>query len=413
MRWTLSMLLLCGSSLAGAFDSPSYQDFEQPPHSYWQRTLNDPFTRLKADLDSGIISLDRTSERAFLVSLLKALDIPSSSQMLVFSTTSLQLRLIRTHNPRALFFNEDVYLGFVPNGQIEIVSLDPEVGGIFYLMDIPREDRPLRIERSARCMNCHAAAETSYLPGLTIKSSVPGPNGGTVASFRQERVGHAVPFEERFGGWYVTGRHAIPNHWGNLSGRLFEGELTKIPLDPGSQFRVEKYPHPSSDILPQLIHEHQAGFVNRVLEASYRTRTALHISEGKLSAGQMSELDEQSNLLTRYLLFADEAKLPGPVEGDESFREDFLKTRRIASNGLSLKDFDLQTRLFKHRCSYMIYSRVFNGLPAEMKQRVYRRLGEALNTANPEPEYAWLPAAEKNAIRAILKETLSDLPAGW
>jgi hypothetical protein len=162
-----------------------------------------------------------------------------------------------------------------------------------------------------------------------------------------------------------------------------------------------------------LIHEHQVGFVNRVLEATYRTRTALFVSEGKLSAEQEKELDEQAGLLIRYLLFADEATLPGKVETDESFAEDFQRTQRTAKNGASLRDFDLETRLFKHRCSYMIYSDLFTALPPEMKQRVYRRMGEALDTSNADPEYAWMPAGEKNTIRVILRETLPRVPAGW
>jgi len=164
--------------------------------------------------------------------------------------------------------------------------------------------------------------------------------------------------------------------------------------------------------LPQLLHEHQAGFVNRVMEASYRARTALHVSGGELTAAQAAELDEQARLITRYLLFADEAALPaGGVEGDAAYKADFLRTRRATENGLSLKDFDLRTRLFKHRCSYMIYSPIFSALPAPMKERIYRRLAAALNSRNPEKEYDYLPRAEREAIRRILNATLADFPA--
>jgi len=90
-----------------------------------------------------------------------------------------------------------------------------------------------------------------------------------------------------------------------------------------------------------------------------------------------------------------------------------LATRREGPGGIALKDLDLRTRLFKHRCSYMIYSPVFAGLPPGMKQRIYRRLGEALNLKTPDQEYAYLPPAEKKAIRSILKATLTDLPPDW
>jgi hypothetical protein len=170
----------------------------------------------------------------------------------------------------------------------------------------------------------------------------------------------------------------------------------------------------TSDVLPQLLHEHQAGFVNRVVEASYRARTALHVGERTLDPAQAKELDQQANIVTRYLLFADEMPLPpGGVEGDETYKADFLRQRRATAEGASLKDFDLRTRLFKHRCSYMIYSAVFTGLPPAMKQRIYARLDKALSLETPDAEYAHLPAAEKRAIRGILQATLADLPDGW
>jgi hypothetical protein len=393
---------------------PLYVEIDQPPHDYWKRPLKDRFTLLKADLEAGRVPLDHSSEKAFVISVLRAFQIPASSQMLIFSTTSLQLRFISPANPRAVFFNEDVYVGYIPGARLEIVSLDPEVGGIFYIFDIPRAGEPIRVERSDRCMNCHASDDTGHVPGLVIKSVVPGPTGGTLDAFRKEQTGHQIPFSQRFGGWYVTGKHGITNHWGNIVGRLSPQGMQKNLIQPGTRFDFAKYPMATSDILPQLVHEHQAGFVNRVVAAAYRARTHLHIDQGKLTPAHAKELDEEANSLTRYVLFADEVPLPpGGVEGDPLFKAAFLNKRRAAANGASLKDFDLRTRLFKHRCSYMIYSAVFQGLPSEMKQRVYQRLAAALSVEKPDKEYACLPAAEKQAIRGILKATLADLPKGW
>jgi hypothetical protein len=406
------ILSVAGAGLAAA--QPQYRDIDEPPHNYRRRTPQDRFTRLKEDFESGRIALDRGSEKAFVVSVLRALEIPASSQMLVFSTTSLQLNLISPANPRALYFNEDLYLGYVPGGRLEVVSLDPELGGIYYIFDIPRDSRPLRIERSERCMNCHAGEDTGHVPGLVIKSVVPAPSGGSLIAYRQMQTGHGIPFEQRFGGWHVTGRHRITNHWGNLIGRLVNEEIVRLTNAPGTRFNWDKYPVATSDILPQLLHEHQAGFVNRVVEAGYRARTALHAGGGSLSDAQARELDAQAEVLTRYLLFAEEAPLPpGGVEGDATYKADFLKARRSTAEGISLKDLDLRTRLFRHRCSYMIYSPVFAGLPAAMKQRVYRRLDRALSLDKPDEDYAYLPAQEKQAIRRILKATVADVPGGW
>jgi hypothetical protein len=414
MTHRLLMLLFALAALEVVLAQPDYDEIDQPPHNYWQRPLKDRFTRLKEDLETGRIVLERRDEKAFLVSLLKTLDIPATSQMLVFSTTSLQLGLISPRNPRALYFNEDLYVGYIPGGRIEIVSLDAELGGIFYIFDIPKDERPLRIERSQRCMNCHARADTRYVPGLVVKSVVPGPGGGSLTAYRQEETGHGIPFEQRFGGWYVTGGNNLTNHWGNLVGELSPQGLATKPVEPGKLFAFDRYPVATSDILPQMVHEHQAGFVNRVLEASYRARTYLHAEQGTLTGGHEEELDRQARLLTRYLLFADEVPLPaGGVEGDAAFKNDFLRGRRVAIGDASLKDFDLRTRLFKYRCSYLIYSPVFEGMPPAMKERVYRRLGGALSVEQPEKEYAYLPEAEKQTIRAILKETLRDLPSRW
>lgn len=409
----IGLAIFCWAVVTHAVPAqPAFDEIDEAPHHYHQRRPKDRFSRLRDQIDSGEIPLDRSSEKAFVVSLLKALDIPVSSQMLVFSTTSLQLNLISPANPRALYFNEEVYLGYVPGGRVEIVALDPELGGIFYIFDIAIGGVSLSIERSERCMRCHVGEDTGHVPGLVIKSVIAGPGGGSLTAYRLAQTGHGIPFRERFGGWHVTGADAFTNHLGNLTGELAAGKLTKIPNPPGEHFRFEKYPAATSDLLPQMLHEHQAGFVNRVVGAAYRARTALHVSKGQLTPAQAAELDDQARIITRYLLFADEAPLPaGGVAGVAEYKEAFRHNRRTTTEGLSLKDFDLQTRLFKHRCSYMIYSPVFSGLPPTMKQRVYERLREALNLE--QVEFSYLPASEKEAIRKILSTTLQDLPSGW
>jgi hypothetical protein len=398
---------------AAGTNAPSYRDIDGPPHHYRTRTPRDRFTRAMQAIENDP-RLDRSGEKAFLISFLKILGVPASSQMLVFSTTSLQLRFISPSNPRAIYFSEDIYVGYIPGGRIEVVALDPELGAVFYIFDIPREQSPIRYERSERCMNCHATDDTGYVPGLVIKSVVPAPSGGSLEGFRQLQSGHAIPFADRFGGWHVTGRHSITNHWGNVIGRYVNGELTRVPNPPGAKYQWAKYPVETSDILPHLLHEHQVGFVNRVVEAGYRARTALFIANGKLTPAQEAELDEQAGIVTRYLLFADEVPLPaGGVDPDAAYKSDFLRDRRATIAGLALKDLDLNTRLFKHRCSYMIYGAIFQELPAVLKNRIYLRLKAALSENPANEEFNYLPAAERQAIRSILKATLPDLPQDW
>jgi hypothetical protein len=393
------------------FAASADYDVDDPLHDYWKRPLSDRFTKLKADLESGKVQLSGTGEKEYLASLLKALEIPVSSQILVFSTTSLQLSLISPRNPRALYFNEDVYVGFIPGGKFEIVSLDPQAGGIFYIFSQPLNGQPIRIERSTRCMNCHAREDTHYVPGLVVKSVVPGPTGGSLQAFRQGLSGHGIPYADRFGGWYVTGNHGITEHWGNLIGRFNEGQLQKTKIEPGRLFDFSRYPVATSDALTQIIHEHQVGFANRAIEATYFTRQILGSQRSTPNPEQTKALEAKARELTRYLLFADEPPLPsGGIEGDPAFKRDFLSNRRAIPGGASLKDFDLKARLFRFRCSYMIYSAVFQGMPDDMKQRVYRQISHALDPHGRDRDYAYLPPAEKEAIRTILRATLPGRP---
>ncbi len=412
--WCRTLLLFLIAAAAGPVrgEREPWQDFSAAPHDYWTRPLTDRFSLMKDDLASGKIPLDHRSEKAFVSSLLQALKVPASSQMLVFSATSLQLSLISTRNPRALYFTDDLYVGWVPGGQIEIVSLDPALGGIYYIFDVPR--RPggaLNVDRSNRCMNCHGAADSGWVPGLVLSSVIPGPNGGSLMSWRQEMLGHGVPLSERMGGWLVTGTGSWQGHHGNMTGTLYAGKLTTTPLGFGETFEVERYPAATSDLLAHLLHEHQAGFITIALEAGYRARAAVHQGGGSLTAAQEEELQTAAEKLVQYLLFADEAALPpGGVAGDPAFRQDFAATRKPDAAGRSLRDLDLKERLLQYRCSYMIYSPVFQGLEPGMKSRVRQRLQAALDPARRDRLSRKLPPEEKLAISAILKATLPDWP---
>ena len=395
---------------SGALD---FADLKRPEHDYWNRTPKDPFTLIKDDLEAGRLGLDESSEKAYLTSLLKALKIPASSQTLVYSTTSLQLRLISPRSPRAIYFNDEIYLGYVPGGKIEIVSIDPELGAIFYIFDIPKAGvRPVA-ERSQRCMNCHSDEDTREVPGLVIKSVVPGPTGGSLESYRRGLTGHEIPLSERFGGWHVTGGENLGKHWGNLTGRLSPAGLQTEPLPPGERFDWAIFPVATSDVLAHLLHEHQAGFVNRVVETHYRLRTALANGRGRFLEADRADMERQVEELTRYLLFADEAELPdGGIAGDPLLKEEFLATRRPAANGESLRDFDLKTHLFRNRCSYMIYTPLFQSLPEGFRRRIYQRMGRALAASPADAEFAHLRPDEKARLRAILAETIPGWPGG-
>ncbi len=407
----LAAILAAASPLPGAGSEPAvdpgfdFTEIESPAHAYWTRPLGDPFTLLLERVRSGETALDTTSEKAFLAALLDALDIPQSSQLIVFSATSLQITKITPNNPRAIYFNEDVSVGYIPGGRIEVLSLDPAAGGIFYIFDIPTAPGPITAERTNRCMNCHVATDTRDVPGYTIKSVMRGPNGGSLDGFRPADSGHHIPLADRFGGWHLTGAGRLKNDHANRVGRFLRGDIETTEIPFGTRFDLDRYLVPTSDLLPHLIHEHQAGFTNRCLETIYLER-ALAASP---TPDRERLLEQQAALLARYLLFAGEAALPdGGVGGTPDYLEAFTAKKRPDSAGRSLRDFDLRSRLFRYRCSYMIYENVFQqGLSAAMKSRVYRHLGDALGNDAPS-DFSYLPPAEREAIKSILRETLPD-----
>lgn len=376
-----------------------------PLHEYETLPTADRFGRLKSDLDAGRVALEGGGELDLLRSLLRALDIPVSSQMLVTSATSLQKTIISPRRPRALYFNEDTYVGFVPGGQIEVISIDPARGGMFYIFGRPEGGKVPRSRRSENCLTCHATPQMDEIPQLVIESVVPGITGGGEKAFRRGLSGHSVPLDQRFGGWLVTGSSGFKPRWGNI---LIEWTATgakETTMEPGKLFDLGRYPTPNSDLLPQLLHEHQVGFINRAVRATYRTRVLLHEHSDPVEAIEPA-LEPMARELVGYLLFADEAPLPpGSVSGAEAFKADFLAKRRVDSQGRSLRDFDLNTRLMRYRCSYMIDSAAFAGLPQPLRRLVDRELDRALAPDANRTESAHLPAEEKAVIRTILQET--------
>jgi hypothetical protein len=397
---------------AAALPAADIKDFAAAPHNYWTQPPRDRFTKLFEQIKAGSVRLDESSPNAYLAGLLRALEIPVSSQLLVFSVTSLQSSLISPRNPRALYFNEDTYVGYVPGGRIEIASFDPELGAIFYIFQLPRGGEPPLLDRSNRCFNCHAGSFSHRVPGLFVESVIPGDNGGPLEGFRREESGHGVPYAERFGGWHVTTKLDFPTK-ANTMGNYYQGRMTTRPNPPGSLFDLQRYLVPTSDIVPQLLHEHQVGFVNRVIEANYTAREKLAAGDGKTAGAGTAELNELATALVRYVLFADEAKLPAPVRGEGAYARDFTAQKKASSSGLSLRDLDLKTRLMKHRCSYMIYSTLWDGMHPLFKQSVEAKLWNALQENSADRTFAYLPANEKREIRQIIKETKTGLPDWW
>ena len=75
-------------------------------------------TALNRALSGGSKKLAFDPKSGYLKSVLEALDVPVESQALVFSPTSFQAELINMHNPRAVFFNDTVSVGWVRGADV-------------------------------------------------------------------------------------------------------------------------------------------------------------------------------------------------------------------------------------------------------------------------------------------------------
>jgi hypothetical protein len=419
MRLTLKAVAYLAALTALSAPSPSSSaerlfNFREAPHSYFEHKPNDRLARLQADLAAGKAELDTSSDNAFLVSILKALEIPVSSQILVFSATSLQSEIINPRNPRALYFNDDTYLGWVPGGRVEVSAIDPEMGPMFYVYERFTPGRIPVPERSTRCFACHAGTATNYVPGLIAESVLVSMAGSSLQTFRRDEQGHQIPLESRFGGWLLTGKHNLTKHEANVAGKSDAGKIERFDASPGRFSDLSLHLRPTSDILPHLVHEHQLGFENRLFQMSYLLRQRKHEGKGRLTPEAEKEIDALAADLARYILFANEAPLPPKgIEGDPDFIRDFQSKKVTTRSGHSLKDFDLKTRLFKYRCTYMLYTDSWREAPKHLKNRVYLHMAQGLKETGTPRDLSHLPVSERLAIRTILKETLPDLPPWW
>lgn len=405
------MLSLLAGLQAGLRAQGQMDFWDRAPIRYSDTLASNKLTDLAAALASGKTALPAGGGLDRLRLVLETLDIPAESQVLVFSKTSLQNDLIQPANPRALYFSENAYVGYVPGGAIEAVVQDPVLGPVFYFVGTDREGG-LEIERDTNnCMSCHATSRTENVPGLLIRSVFPDESGHPLLHLGTTDVADETPLAKRWGGWYVTGQSALP-HLGN---RTFteDGEPDSHYPDPGSQLDVTKYLRPTSDIVALLVLEHQCRMHTLLNAATMNYRRSRFFSEtidpdadpDDGSAGVVAE--SWAEKITDCIFFKNEADLGEGVEGDAAFQNALLARYPKTKDGDSLADFRLYGRMFKRRCSFMVYSDAFRGLPPTVKALVFAKMRKAL--AGEDERIDWLAASERKRISSILSETLP----GW
>jgi hypothetical protein len=365
--------------------------------------------RLADRLERGEAHLEYSGQWGYLESLLKNLDINVDSQVLVFSRTSLQQDKIGPKTPRAIFFNDTVQVGSVQRGRVfEITVADPQDGIAFYTLDVNKSDNPKFDRDSNLCLACHTNYYTAHAFVASVYPGVDGSPaflGGDLFKVTDSRT----PFEERWGGWYVTGTHGKMKHLGNAVARNpyrpieLETKNTLNQTNLSSKFDTSKYLTPTSDLIALMTLEHQTRAVYYMSALSQQFRAAGDVELAQNKRPDEKKLNSQIENLVSYLTFSDEAKLTDPIKGVSTFTQTFPQRGPRDSKGRSLRDFDLKTKLFKYPLSYMIYTDMFDKMQPRAKERVLRRLYEVLTG----------PGEDKRAALEIVRETKPNLPDYW
>lgn len=415
-------VLLAGCLLVAALGCADADDFQGATHlmpfdedtiNYSKTKDSSPVARLQERIDKGELKLAHDERFGYLPALLKAFKIETNSQTLVFSKTSFQRERISPKTPRALYFNDDIYLGFVAGSPLlEISAADPKLGGVFYSLEQAKVDKP-RFVRTDQCLECHASAKSMGVPGHLLRSFATDETGFVDLNSGTSLVNHRTPIEERWGGWYVTGQHGKQLHRGNLFGKAAFARQEKEPNYLGNRDSLEGffdhtgYLAGTSDIAALMVLEHQTHMHNFITRLNYESTIALR------QYGHINYLKNILEAFVRYLLFAEEAAFGSSIQGSPAFARRFEDRGPKDQQGRSLRQFDLQTRLFKYPCSYLIYSKAFDQLPTKVKESLYQRLWDILSGKDASETYQHLSAETKKAILEILADTKTDLPAYW
>ena len=420
----LTLLAIAGVSRAD-------DDFERPPISYSKATPNNPLERLQARIDAGKLQLTFHEERGYLPAVLNALQVPQSSQVLVFSKTSLQRQRISPWSPRALYFSDDLYVGFCRVGQVlEISAVDPGLGTVFYTLDQQEAARPRFMRQTDACLTCHGSSQTKNVPGHLLRSVYPDRSGEAILSLGTVRVDQTTAFDRRWGGWYVSGTHGKQTHLGNhiVQSRNDREAISHNPegqniTDLKQFFDTAPYLTPHSDIVALLVLEHQTEMHNLIARAGIQIRLAYH-DQALLNKELGRAPDYQSETmerrlksvgepLVRYLLFSDEVKLTDKIRGTSTFAADFVKKGPRDANG--------------RHCASSIWSSVFsntraaisstrNHLPSCRRPSRIMCIGALYGILTGRDRgggFDHLSPGDRRAILEILRATKKDLPDYW
>ena len=398
---------------------------DHPAIEYSTGPVKNAVSELNQKIQEGSVQLTFGGRSGYLRSVLDALDIPIESQLAVFSQTSFQASWISMQNPRAIFFTDNVALAWVRDAPVmEIVAQDPRQGAIFYTLGQEPTETP-RFTRNDQCLSCHLSWDTLGVPGLQVLSMYPLSSDKNVyaTGFVSD---HRSYLEDRWGGWYVTGAHPAVAHMGNVAVTdvhdpdATAGQVRPVLESLEGKFDLDGYPSAYSDIAALMVLEHQTHMTNLITRLGWEARRILHRDQmASSSAGSGAAegtdfnglIEDAAAEFVDYLLFIDEVPLPGPIRGGAGFTARFSARGPRDRHERSLRELDLEQRLFRYPCSYMIYTEAFDALPGLAKDAIYQRMWVVLSGQETLDAYTRLSLADRQAIVEILRDTKSDLPS--
>ena len=385
-----------------------------PAIGYYTTPTHDLVANLNRRIEDGSASVAFDPGTGYLRATLDALHVPIASQMLVMSKTGIQGLHTAPDNPRAIYFNDVVTVGYIRGAPLlELAVQDPQQGVVFYTID--QKPQPHAVfERRKDCLTCHQVLSTLHVPGMLARSIFMGP-GGVTLGFGTYDADDRTPFRRRWGGWYVTGTHGDIRHMGNAiitntddrESGISDRTLNRTSLD--GLFDPRDYPSAHSDIVALMVFQHQVHMMNLIARIGWESRVAESANRLDFAATPLRDGVQE---LVDYLLFVDEQPLTDAIKGTSGFAEIFAAQGPADRQGRSLRQLNLQHRLLRYPCSYLIYSAAFRALPDATRQAIYARMREILSGRDSQAKYSRLTADDRQAVVEILKDTVSDFTQG-
>jgi hypothetical protein len=401
--------------------APVTYDRAYPEIAYSAKAEGNDVAAFLDKLSKGTIKLEYKEPRGYLDSLLEALNISATSQVLVFSRTSLQAQHISSKTPRAIYFGDDIYVAWVQGSDhMEAMAIDKRRGPVFFtIRNVP--GKPLLFEReSLRCMACHDSAgmREGGIPRVLLLSSAVEGFVNPPQRNQPAEVTHSMALEDRWGGWFVTGSLGSQLHVGNMPlafgapDPLVRGIHNRSNL-AGLKDHINAAPYltDKSDIVALLTLEHQVTVHNLIARAGYEASRFREVQAmprwQDLPAQQQGAMRKYLDPLVTAMTFQDERKLLGRIRGGAGFEEHFTAIGPKDAKGRSLRQFELRNRTFRYPLSYLVYSPQFDGLPASMRDYVYRQVAAQFGAASTDATLD----ADRRAALEILADTKAEFAA--